>query len=307
MPSTYTDNLRLENQATGENDGTWGDKADTIFALLEEALTAETSISTTGGDTTLTTNNGATDQARAMFLDVGGTLTSNANIIIPAVNKIYLVRNATSGSYTVTVKVSGQTGAEITQGRSVTVYCDGTNTFAIGSEAVTITSAAASILDDTSTGAILTTLGFSSWAQTNLIGAADEATFKSNVNLEIGTDVQAYDADILKADTSDDLAVGYTSTSSDQGTKTTGTFTPTFATRNIQRYINGGAHTLAPPSSGEGTMVIQITNNGSAGAITTSGFTIVTGDSFTTTNGHDFMCYISVVNSFSHLNVVALQ
>jgi hypothetical protein len=54
-------------------------------------------------------------------------------------------------------------------------------------------------------------------------------------------------------------------------------------------------------------MVVQITNNGSAGAITTSGFTLVTGDPFTTTDGDDFMCYVTVCNSLSVLNVVALQ
>lgn len=77
----------------------------------------------------------------------------------------------------------------------------------------------------------------------------------------------------------------------------------------MQLAVNGGAHTLAPPSVGTGnalSMVIQYTNNASAGTITTSGFTKVSG-SFTTTNGDDFLCYITVINGFSHLNVVALQ
>jgi hypothetical protein len=54
-------------------------------------------------------------------------------------------------------------------------------------------------------------------------------------------------------------------------------------------------------------MVIQYTNNASAGAITTSGFTQVTGDVISSTNGDDFMCFITVCNGFSLLNVVALQ
>lgn len=103
-----------------------------------------------------------------------------------------------------------------------------------------------------------------------------------------------------------DSAFGIAVTAVNDGTKTTGTFTPTFAAGNTRRYVNGGAHTLAPPT-GEGTMCIQITNDGSAGAITTSGFTWRTGDDFTTTSGHDFLCYITVVNGFSLLNVVALQ
>lgn len=140
----------------------------------------------------------------------------------------------------------------------------------------------------------------------SLVTAADYAAMKALLDLEIGTDVEAFDADILKADTTDTLTVGYNATEYDAGTKTTGTFTPDPANGNFQKAVNGGAHTLAPPGS-TCSIVIQYTNNGSAGAITTSGFTKVTGDSFTTTNGHDFMCYLIRNNSFSHLNVVALQ
>lgn len=99
---------------------------------------------------------------------------------------------------------------------------------------------------------------------------------------------------------------GFNVTATDAGTKSTGTFTPVPATNNFQYAVNGGAHTLAPPGN-DCTMVIQYTNNGSAGAITTSGFTKVTGDAFTTTNGHDFLCFITRCNAFSHLHVTALQ
>jgi hypothetical protein len=114
----------------------------------------------------------------------------------------------------------------------------------------------------------------------------------------------------LRSDTTANLTAGYTSTAYNAGTKTTGTFTPDPANGNLQRYVNGGAHTLAPPSTGGGdalTMAIQVTNNGSAGAVTTSGFTKKTGDALTTVNGDDFMFHITVINGFSHLNVVALQ
>lgn len=115
---------------------------------------------------------------------------------------------------------------------------------------------------------------------------------------------------VLKSDTSANLTAGYTATAYNAGTKTTGTFTPDPANGGLQRYVNGGAHTLAPPSTGSGdslAMTIQMTNNGSAGAMTTSGFTKKTGDALTTTNGDDFMLNITVINGFSHLNVVALQ
>lgn len=125
---------------------------------------------------------------------------------------------------------------------------------------------------------------------------------------DIGVTVQGYDADTLKADTDDNLTAGFTATAVNDGTKTTGTYTPVPTGGNLKRAVNGGAHTLAAPSaSGDYTIVIQYTNDGSAGAIATSGFSRVTGDSFTTTNGHDFLVFITKLNGFTHAHVVALQ
>ena len=103
----------------------------------------------------------------------------------------------------------------------------------------------------------------------------------------------------------DTLTAGYSGTPYNAGTKSSGTFTPDEANGNLQYAVNGGAHTLAPPTN-NCTIIVQYTNNGSAGAVTTSGFSKVSG-SFTTTNGDDFFCYITKNNGFSHLNIVALQ
>lgn len=160
MASTYSTDLRLEKQTQGENQDTWGDRLnDNTIEMLEDAICSETSISTTGGTTTLTTNNGSADQARNVFLDIGGTLVSNAEIEIPAVNKFYLVRNGTSGAFTVTVLVNGQTGQEVSQGASAVLYCDGTNTFSIGAEDTNISAFGATLVDDADAATARTTLG----------------------------------------------------------------------------------------------------------------------------------------------------
>lgn len=138
------------------------------------------------------------------------------------------------------------------------------------------------------------------------MGLESGATFRATVGLAIGTDVQAFDADILKADTADVLTAGFAATVHNAGTKSLGTYTPDEADGNLQRAVNGGAHTLAPPTN-DCTIIVQYTNNGSAGAITTSGFTLVDGDSFTTTNADDFFCFIVKNNGFSSLTVKALQ
>jgi hypothetical protein len=92
------------------------------------------------------------------------------------------------------------------------------------------------------------------------------------------------------------------------GTFTTGTYTPTPVGGNFKTITNGGAFTLAAPTaSGDYTMVIRIVNNASAGAITLTGFTRVTGDTFTTTNGNAFLVSIIKVSTSISANVQAMQ
>lgn len=102
------------------------------------------------------------------------------------------------------------------------------------------------------------------------------------------------------------LTGGAVVTSKSLGTQSSGTLTLDMGDRPLQHYTNGGAHTLAPGTNA-GSILLDITNNASAGAITTSGFTFVSGDSFTTTNGHKFRCHVSVGNAGSLLDVRAMQ
>jgi|TARA_R110000796_G_scaffold183850_1_gene300428 hypothetical protein len=99
---------------------------------------------------------------------------------------------------------------------------------------------------------------------------------------------------------------GASATPFNAGTKASGTFTPNEADANFQHVINGGAHTLAPPTN-NCCIIVQYTNNASAGAITVSGFTKVDGDTATTTNGDDSFYFITKLNGFSLLTVKALQ
>lgn len=128
---------------------------------------------------------------------------------------------------------------------------------------------------------------------------SNDATISTTDNIYINASTA------LASDMTAELTVGYTAAGYNAGTKTTGTFTPDPALGNMQYAVNGGAHTLAPPAA-NCTIILQYTNNASAGAITTSGFTSVFG-SFTTTNGDDFICDITKLNGFSRLSISRLQ
>jgi len=141
--------------------------------------------------------------------------------------------------------------------------------------------------------ATATRINFIGAALTSASGGTDYATVTA-------------DPDIIMADTADVLTAGFATTSYNSGSKTSGTWTPDESHGNLQYISNDGAFTLAPPSNA-GTMIVLVTNGSGAGAITTSGFTAVTGDPIDTTSGHLFIGYITKISSTSHLTWVAMQ
>lgn len=129
MATTYSPNLRLSLIGTGEQQGTWGGITNTnLGTLLEEAIGGYLSVAVTNGaDTVLSATDGASDQSRNMVLNLTGTLTATRNVICPAIDKLYVVKNATTGGFAVTFKVSGQTGVSIPNGSTYFLYVDGTD------------------------------------------------------------------------------------------------------------------------------------------------------------------------------------
>ena len=115
-------------------------------------------------------------------------------------------------------------------------------------------------------------------------------------------------ANLLKSNSTATLTSGFKVTAHDLGTVSTGTVTPDPANGNYQRLINAGAFTTSTPSAtGDYQIVIQMTNNASAGTLTAAGFTSTVGATLTTTNGDDFYLTITKINSFSLFHKLKLQ
>jgi hypothetical protein len=129
MPSSYTSSLRLTLQVTGENSGTWGNIVNNGVTSLVDASVAGTAtvVHNDTANYTLSTANGATDEARQMFLNITGTLTAARNVVCPTASKLYFLRNNTTGGFAVTLKTSGGTGISVPNGKYAALYCDGTN------------------------------------------------------------------------------------------------------------------------------------------------------------------------------------
>jgi hypothetical protein len=73
---------------------------------------------------TLTDSNSA-QNARALRLNLTGTTGGARDLIVPAIQKPYIVNNGTAD--TITVKVSGQTGVAVPASRSYLLYNNGTD------------------------------------------------------------------------------------------------------------------------------------------------------------------------------------
>lgn len=137
MPSTPSPLLKLEEQASGEHNDTWGDNLNATLVMIENAIAKRQPFTLTGGTTTLTDTQYVDNQARSLAIDVDGTLTSNAIIVVPSRSKMYIVRNVTTGAFTLTVKTSAGTGTVVTQGGVNILWCDGTNVVGASTDAST--------------------------------------------------------------------------------------------------------------------------------------------------------------------------
>ena len=133
MASTFVNNLRLEEMATGEQSGNWGTKTNTNLELIGEALGFGTEAITTNANThTTTIADGSSDAGRAMFIKYTGALDSDCTITIGpnTMKRVHIIENATtdsgsSGPYNIII--SQGSGANITIGNGDTkvVYLDG--------------------------------------------------------------------------------------------------------------------------------------------------------------------------------------
>ena len=117
MASTYTP-LGIEKMATGENAGTWGTKTNDNLDLIEQVTGGFTQVSIAGGaqTTDLTVADGAlTGTAQQRMIEFTGTITGNQIVTIPNdIQTFYILRNSTTGSFTVQFKYATGSGDTFT-------------------------------------------------------------------------------------------------------------------------------------------------------------------------------------------------
>ena len=189
MASTFVNDLRLEEMATGENSGTWGTKTNTNLELIGEAFSMGTENLGSDANATITLADGTTDEPRSFYLKITSTtLTATREVTLApnTVSKIWIIENATTGSQSITIKQGSGSTVTIPNGGVKAVVTDGAGSGAAVLDVFTDLSVAGSF----TTGASVT------------VGSGAEEDTK------IVFDGNAQDFYIGLDDSADDLVIG---------------------------------------------------------------------------------------------------
>ena len=201
MASTYVNDLRLNEMATGDQSGSWGTVTNTNLELIGEAFGYGTEAITTNADThTTTIADGSTDPARSMFLKYTGTLDSACTITIGpnTVNKLWFIENATSGSQNIIITSGSGANITIPAGQTKAVYSDGVGSGAAMVDAFASLNVVDMLVDDDLTVTDDLTVGGSVTAAdvttTGVITAAS-LDISGNIDVDGTSNLDAVDID----------------------------------------------------------------------------------------------------------------
>lgn len=124
MTSTFSPNKNYELQATGDNSGTWGTKANANLSIIDLNLGGVKNATLSGFDVTV-----STADAENITHILSGALSANINYKFPNAGSIFNVVNNTTGPYTVTLKnAGGGAGLDLPQGQSALVFVNSNST-----------------------------------------------------------------------------------------------------------------------------------------------------------------------------------
>ena len=183
--TNFTPLLGLALPTTGDLSGTWGTTVnDSITDLLDDAVAGTTTLSA-DTDVTLSTTNGADNQARnAVILWTASNGATTRNITAPAQSKAYVVINAGTGS--IVIRGSGPTtGVTLPAGTKALVAWNGSDFVKIASNPVVLTTDVSGTLPTANGGSGQSTYTDGQLLIGNTAGSLSKATITAGSNISV--------------------------------------------------------------------------------------------------------------------------
>lgn len=169
MPSTYS-SLKIQLMATGENNTTWGDVTNTnLGTAIEEAIVGSADVTFASGNVTLSlTDTNATQTARNMRLVCTGTTGGSVrNLVVPSIEKPYIVRNDCADN--IVVKTAAGTGVTVPTSATMWVYSDGVDVVDVVTHLTLLTSFNVLATNVTASNVVTTYLTATDLTATNFV------------------------------------------------------------------------------------------------------------------------------------------
>jgi len=111
MASSYDNDLRLNEMATGDQSGAWGTVTNLNLEMIAEAFSYGTRAIANASTDNITLADGALDADRSMYLKLtGGGQACTVTFLPATISKVWLIENATSYTLTFT---QGSNGANV--------------------------------------------------------------------------------------------------------------------------------------------------------------------------------------------------
>ena len=187
MASTYSNDLRLEEQAVGENSGTWGTRLNGTVSQIADGFSYGTKAMSSDANETFTMPDGTADATRSLYLKItsSATLTATRTVTLGpnTVSKLWLVENATTGSQSIIIKQGSGATVTIASGGVRLIYTDGAGAGAAVVDAFTdlatsgtFTTAGAATFNGAITGTTATFTTADNLSQVRLISTDDDGS-----------------------------------------------------------------------------------------------------------------------------------
>jgi hypothetical protein len=127
--ATYTNDLRLKEITTGDEDGTWGTSTNTNLSLIADAFSLGTKQMAADANETFTMPDAAADGTRSLYLKITSAVSLSATRTVTlapnTVSKVWIIENATTGSQIITISQGSGATVNVPNGSKLMIVTDG--------------------------------------------------------------------------------------------------------------------------------------------------------------------------------------